>query len=224
MTSNILSCAVLGVEGYVVEVEVDMSAGLPGFTTVVLPEGAVRESKERVRSAIKNSGFRIPPRRITVNLAPANVRKDGSSLDLPISVGMLLAAGLIKPVENTKDFLIVGELSLDGRVKKIGGVLPMVFCTKQKGLKGVVVPAGNAAEASLVSRAPESWSPKFLNGRLSAVRRLNTELTSAKSRDSIKQNAPLRFQRAAGTTSLWSGLRVREKLFLREEYPQYFPT
>ncbi len=151
MTSNILSCAVLGVDGYVVEVEVDMSPGLPVFTTVGLPEGAVRESKERVRSAIKNSGYKIPPKRITVNLAPANIRKEGSSFDLPISVGMLVASGCISGGANIKDFLILGELSLDGRVKKIGGVLPMAVCAKEKGLKGVVVPKQNAGEAALVS-------------------------------------------------------------------------
>ncbi|WP_462137202.1 YifB family Mg chelatase-like AAA ATPase [Candidatus Mycalebacterium sp.] len=151
MTSNIQSCAVLGVDGYVVEVEVDMSAGLPVFTTVGLPEGAVRESKERVRSAIKNSGFKIPPRRITVNLAPANIRKEGSSFDLPISVGILASAGLIVPGVKLKDFLIMGELSLDGRVKKVGGVLPMAVCAKEKGLKGIIVPKANAVEASLVS-------------------------------------------------------------------------
>ena len=108
----------LGVNGYVVEVEVDMSPGLPVFTTVGLPEGAVRESKERVRSAIRNSGYKIPPKRITVNLAPANIKKEGSSFDLPISVGMLAASGCISCGEKIKDFLILGELSLDGRVKK----------------------------------------------------------------------------------------------------------
>lgn len=151
MTSNVLSCAVLGVDGYVVEVEVDMSPGLPSFTTVGLPEGAVRESKERVRSAIKNSGLKIPPKRVTVNLAPANIRKEGSSFDLPISVGMLLASNQISARERIKDFLILGELSLDGRVKKIGGVLPMAVCAREKGLKGVMVPKQNAAEAALVS-------------------------------------------------------------------------
>ncbi len=151
MTSNVLSCAVSGVDGYVVEVEVDMSPGLPSFTTVGLPEGAVRESKERVRSAIKNSGFRIPPKRITINLAPANIRKEGSSFDLPISVGMLAASNQISARERIKDFLILGELSLDGRVKKIGGVLSMAICAKEKGLKGVIVPRKNAREAALIS-------------------------------------------------------------------------
>ena len=151
MTCSVPSCAILGVDGYVVEVEVDMSSGLPGFMTVGLPEGAVRESKERVRSAIKNSGFTIPPRKITVNLAPANIRKEGSSFDLPISVGILAASGRPALAEAAKTFLIMGELSLDGRVKKAGGALPMAVCAKDKGFEGVVVPRKNAPEAALVS-------------------------------------------------------------------------
>lgn len=149
MISNVLSSAVLGVDAYVVEVEVDISSGLPQFTTVGLPEGAVRESKERVRSAIKNCKYDFPQRRITVNLAPADIRKEGSSFDLPISIGILSAAGLIKSNE-IRSYIIMGELSLDGKVKRVKGVLPAAICSKEKGLRGVIVPKGNAKEAGVV--------------------------------------------------------------------------
>lgn len=150
MTSKVLSSAVLGVDAYVVEVEVDISPGLPQYTTVGLPEGAVRESKERVRSAIKNCKYDFPQRRITVNLAPADIRKEGSSFDLPISIGILSAAGLIKSQE-INSYLIMGELSLDGRVKGVKGVLSAAICSKEKGLSGVIVPEKNANEAAVVN-------------------------------------------------------------------------
>lgn len=149
MISKILSSSVLGVDAYLVEVEVDIAQGLPQFTTVGLAEGAVRESKERVRSAIKNCRYDFPQRRITVNLAPADIRKEGSSFDLPISIGILTASGLIKP-ESVSGFMILGELSLDGEVKKIKGVLPAAICSRNMGLKGIIVPSENSGEAAVV--------------------------------------------------------------------------
>jgi len=149
MISKILSSAVLGVDAYLVEVEVDISQGLPQFTTVGLAEGAVRESKERVRSAIKNCLYEFPQRRITVNLAPADIRKEGSSFDLPISVGILTSSGLLKP-SSVDSFMILGELSLDGEVKKIKGALPATICAKRLGLKGIIIPEDNSEEAAVV--------------------------------------------------------------------------
>lgn len=149
MISRILSSSVLGVDAYPVEVEVDIAQGLPQFTTVGLAEGAVKESKERVRSAIKNCRYEFPQRRITVNLAPADIRKEGSSFDLPISVGILTASGLLKP-DTVDGFMILGELSLDGGVKKIKGALPASICSRNMGLKGIIVPEQNAGEAAVV--------------------------------------------------------------------------
>ena len=149
MTSKVLSSAVLGVDAYVVDVEVDISAGLPQFTTVGLAEGAVRESKERVRSAIKNCKYDFPQRRITINLAPADIRKEGSSFDLPIAVGILSASGFLKS-QDIYNYLFMGELSLDGKVKKVKGVLPAAICSRDKGLKGLIVPKANSKEAAVV--------------------------------------------------------------------------
>lgn len=149
MISKILSSAVLGVDAYLVDVEVDISQGLPNFMTVGLAEGAVKESKERVRSAIKNCRYDFPQRRITVNLAPADIRKEGSSFDLPISIGILTASGLLKH-DLVNNYLILGELSLDGEVKKIKGALPAAICSRNMDLKGIIVPDENAEEAAVV--------------------------------------------------------------------------
>lgn len=149
MMSKVLSSAVLGVGAYLVDVEVDLAFGLPQFNTVGLPEGAVRESKERVRAAIKNCGYEFPSRRITVNLAPADIRKEGSACDLPISLGILSAIGLIDH-ELLSRYVILGELSLDGRVKPIKGALPSSICVRDSGLKGIFLPKENAEEAAVV--------------------------------------------------------------------------
>ncbi|HSG32541.1 MAG TPA: YifB family Mg chelatase-like AAA ATPase [Thermodesulfobacteriota bacterium] len=150
MISKVFSSAVFGIDAYLVEVEVDISSGFPGFTTVGLPEGAVKESKERVVAAIKNCGFKFPQKRITVNLAPADRKKEGSALDAPISVGILSASGLIDLIK-LKDYVILGELSLDGKIKGIKGTLPSALCVRDKGLKGIILPRENAAEASVVN-------------------------------------------------------------------------
>ncbi len=149
MISKAYSSAVLGVNAYLVDVEVDIALGLPYYATVGLPEGAVRESKERVRAAIKNCGYDFPHRRITVNLAPADIRKEGSAFDLPISLGILSATGLIDH-EQLTDYIILGELSLDGEVKAIKGALPSSIRARDEGLKGIILPKKNAEEAAVV--------------------------------------------------------------------------
>ena len=150
MLSKVLSSAVLGIDAYLVEVEVDIASGLPCFTTVGLPEAAVKESRERVKSAIQNSGYRFPDDRITVNLAPAHIKKDGTGFDLPIALG-ILAATRHFPAESLKDFLVMGELSLDGRIKPVAGTLPMALEARRAGYTGIIVPAGNGLEAAVVS-------------------------------------------------------------------------
>lgn len=149
MIAKVMSSAVLGVDAYIAEVEADIALGLPSFATVGLPDGAVKESRDRVRAAIKNSGYDFPARKITVNLAPADIKKEGAAFDLPISVGILAATCVIKE-ECLNDYLIIGELSLDGRIKAVKGALPIAIEAKKKGFKGLILPVANAREAAVV--------------------------------------------------------------------------
>ncbi len=149
MLAKVLSSAVIGIDAFLVEVEVDISSGLPSFTTVGLPEASVKESKERVKSAISNSGYRFPDDRITVNLAPANIKKEGTGFDLPIALGILAATGII-PQKIISRYLVLGELSLDGRIKPVKGSLPMALAAKHARYSGIIVPYDNGKEASVV--------------------------------------------------------------------------
>ncbi|MFZ5470228.1 MAG: YifB family Mg chelatase-like AAA ATPase [Myxococcota bacterium] len=151
MLARVRSGALMGVDAVVVEVEVDMAMGLPYFNVVGLPDGAVKESKVRVVSALKNSGFQLPQKRITVNLAPADIKKEGAAFELPIALGVLAAARLLEE-QTLGSYLFGGELSLDGWVKPIRGVLPLALAARDGGYRGVMVPAANAGEASLVDR------------------------------------------------------------------------
>ena len=150
MLAKVLSSAVLGIEAYLVEVEVDITSGLPSFTTVGLPETSVKESKERVKSAINNSGYQFPDDRITVNLAPADIKKEGTGFDLPIAMEIMAATGII-PQDLVSRFLFLGELSLDGRIKPVKGSLPMALAAKRAGYAAIIVPGDNGREASVVS-------------------------------------------------------------------------
>ncbi|MDK2789466.1 MAG: magnesium chelatase family protein, partial [Epulopiscium sp.] len=149
MISKVKSCTLYGINGYLVDVEVDLSEGLPGFDLVGLPDSSIREAKERVRAAIKNSEFLFPIKRITVNLAPADIRKEGSAFDLPIAVGILSCSQPI-PADILNKTMIVGELSLDGSVKPVNGILPMVYSASQNGITQCIVPYENAEEGALV--------------------------------------------------------------------------
>jgi magnesium chelatase family protein len=148
MLAKVTSCAVVGMEGATVEVEVDISPGLPSFTIVGLPDKAVQESRERVRSAIRNSNYKFPTRRITVNLAPADLKKEGPAYDLPIAIAMLVSSGQLYADLSHSVFL--GELSLDGKLRHTHGILPMVALARDKGLLNVFVPLDDAKEASLI--------------------------------------------------------------------------
>jgi len=148
MLARVKSGALRGVDAYLVEVEVDLSPGLFGFTTVGLPEAAVKESKDRVRAALRNSGYKFPGNRITINLAPADVRKEGTGFDLPVAIGILAAQGVV-PQESLEKYLLFGELSLDGRLKSTRGVLSMALATRQAGL-ALIIPRDNAPEAGVV--------------------------------------------------------------------------
>lgn len=149
MLAKIFSSSLLGIDAILVDVEVDISPGLPQFATVGLPDGAVKESKDRVKSALKNSGYDYPARKITVNLAPADIRKEGAAFDLPISIGILAASGVVK-AQRLGDYLLLGELSLDGGVKPVRGCLSVAVAARHAGFAGIVVPRQNAREAAVV--------------------------------------------------------------------------
>ncbi|UCE43148.1 MAG: YifB family Mg chelatase-like AAA ATPase [Candidatus Aminicenantes bacterium] len=149
MLFKVSSASLHGIQAYLVEVEVDVSLGLPSFTTVGLPDTAIRESKERIRAALKNCGYGFPPRKIIVNLAPADRKKEGSAYDLPISLGILASYDLF-PKESLPDFLFLGELALDGKLKPVKGVLSSAVLAKEMGFKGIVIPKENGREAAIV--------------------------------------------------------------------------
>lgn len=160
MISKIFTSALNGIDGYPVIAEVDISSGLPAFEIVGLPDSSVKESKERVRTAIKNSDIAFLPKRITVNLAPADVKKAGSSFDLPIAIGILCSLGNI-PKSAVENIFFAGELSLDGTIKPVAGILPMVYCAYKNNITKCIVPYENAAEAALVD-GMEIIAPKTL--------------------------------------------------------------
>ncbi|MEA1923146.1 MAG: YifB family Mg chelatase-like AAA ATPase [Pseudomonadota bacterium] len=152
MFTTIKSASLAGIKALPVEVEVDVSRGLPNFVVVGLADNAIKESKERIRSAIKNCGFKFPARRITVNLAPADLRKEGTALDLPAALGII--TGDHKELQKTSifnDYLFCGELSLNGRVKEIRGALPIALAARESGCKGIFLPRANAAEAAAIT-------------------------------------------------------------------------
>ena len=148
MLAKVFSCAVLGLDGVLIEVEVDVGTGQPGMVLVGLPDAAVQESRERVRAAIRNSGGRFPHGKVTVNLAPADLKKAGPTYDLPIAIGILIAGRQL--VADVSDALIVGELSLDGIVRHTPGIISMVSLAAEKGLRRAFVPEGDAKEAALI--------------------------------------------------------------------------
>lgn len=160
MLAAILSAAILGIEAYDVTVEVDAARGLPAWTIVGLPAGAVKESRERVGAALLNSGFTLPPRRVTVNLAPADRKKDGTAFDLPIALGILVATGQLAP-EGLASIIAVGELGLDGSLRPVRGALPIARLAAQRPTATLVLPPGNVAEAALVTAVPLCTPPNL---------------------------------------------------------------
>jgi len=154
MLAKAATAALLGIDAFRVDLEVDLARqGMPAFVMVGLAEGAVREAKERVFAALKNTGFKLPPSRITVNLAPADVRKEGSAYDLPLALGLLAASGII-PAERLEGWFFAGELSLTGELKPVEGVLPLAIRARDEGGKGLLAPAANASEGAVVKGLP----------------------------------------------------------------------
>lgn len=160
MLAAIHSAAILGIDAYDVTVEVDAARGLPAWTIVGLPAGAVKESRERVGAALVNSGFTLPPRRVTVNLAPADRKKDGTAFDLPIALGILVATGQLAP-DPVAGVIAVGELGLDGSLRSVRGALPIARLAAQRTGASLVLPPGNVAEARLVSAVPLCAPPNL---------------------------------------------------------------
>ena len=174
MLSKILSSATYGIDAYLVEVETHVEKQIPGFIIVGLPDSAVKESRERVTAAIKNSGLEYPLKKITVNLAPADIKKEGSSFDLPIAVGLLSAIGLIES-NKLEETVFLGELSLDGKLRPVKGALPITVEAKKKGIKRIILPTESSAEASIVDEinvfgvTTLSEVVDFLNGTIDLV-------------------------------------------------------
>src|ERR1700690_3503468 len=186
MLAKIFSAAVYGIDANLIDVEVDLSGTVAEedrFHTVGLPDSAVRESRERVRAAIKNSGYMIPPTHITINLAPADLKKEGSGFDLPIAIGILGAYGALR-VDNLSRFLLVGELGLDGSVRPIPGMLPVAILAREKNIPNLILPAANAAEAAVV----EGVNVYPVSSLLDVIELLNTSVVGVIQREPFKVN------------------------------------
>ncbi|MGQ0767414.1 MAG: YifB family Mg chelatase-like AAA ATPase [Gemmatimonadota bacterium] len=183
MLAAVQSAAVCGIEAYDVTVEVDAARGLPQWTIVGLPAHSIRESRERVSAALANAGFSLPPRRYTVNLAPADQKKDGTAFDLPIALGVLSATGQISP-DALKGIVAVGELGLDGSLRAVRGALPVAARAAKSGARALIVPPGNAGEAALIP-ALASWSPGSLGELVRGLRTGRFENTSREEHESV---------------------------------------
>lgn len=168
MVATIMTGSNIGIDGYLIEVEVDIVSSLPGIVIVGLPDAAVSEAKERVKSAIKNSGFSFPNKKVIINMAPADIKKEGSAFDLPLAIGVLTAAEHIN-INASKNICLLGELSLDGSLRSVNGVLPVVLAAKEKGFTKVIVPEENGKEAALIENI-EIYAVKTLIDAIDALK------------------------------------------------------
>lgn len=239
MLAKVMSGAVVGVNGLLVEVEVDLAQGLPAFSTVGLPEGAVREAKDRVKAAIKNGGYDFPPRKITVNLAPASIKKEGAGYDLPIALGILASAGLLQG-DVLSGTAVVGELSLDGSVKAVRGILSMALAARDRGIRRFLVPAANAAEAAVVGDLQVigieriDQAVEFLTGALdiapaavnleqffTAPDRYEADFSEVRGQEHVKR--ALEVAAAGGHNILLSGVPGTGKTMMARRLPAILP-
>lgn len=149
MLSKIKSMSLLGVDGYLVDVQVDVSGGMPAWDIVGLPDASVKESKQRIRAALRNVGVDLPSRKVIVNLAPADTKKEGSCFDLPIAVGILRDLNIVT-TDSYIDYVFIGELSLDGKINRVNGILPMCIEAFNLGIKKVIIPYDNRTEAGVI--------------------------------------------------------------------------
>ena len=209
MLSIVKSMSLQGLEGFLVDVQVDVSSGLPNWEIVGLPDASVKEAKERVRTAIKNAGFDFLSRKIVINLAPADIRKEGSFFDLPIAIGILLDFEYINE-QFLDDTVFVGELSLNGKLNKVNGVLPMCIEAKRLGIRRVIVPEENAKEASIVTDLQVIGAKSlqevvnFLNGDIV----LNPVVSDIKKLFEEKQKYSLDFADVKGQENIKRALEV----------------
>ncbi len=209
MLAKVLSAAVLGIDAYLVTVETHLEGQLPKISTVGLPDGAVKESKDRVKAAIKNSGFRFPQKRVTINLAPADIKKEGSAFDLPMAIGILAAAGEVSP-NKLDDFVLIGELSLDGSLQPARGVLSIAIAARTQRKRGLLLPPQNIKEAAIVEGIDVygvqnlKQAIDFLNDHLE----LQPEHVDVQSIFAASQHYPIDFQDVKGQEHAKRALEV----------------